>query len=246
MKTCRFGRLPRLALTVALTIGLVAPATASAGGNVQASPIGDPVWKLTDVNLFSAPIGTAASGYMEFGETMAAILPPPYYQFSPAQGITPGVPNPGPYIYDIRRGVAALGLQGDGRFTSGDFSDGNGVWVAYMVIPRRPGHAPQGSSPDFALGPIIPNRLFPIHVNGITERSGQPFDPFLASFTVPPLDALSPPFNVDGYSHFPVFIADNADFGPPPVAGDYRYEITMLDQNGDGWQVTVSFNVTST
>ena len=37
----------------------------------------------------------------------------------------------------------------------------------------------------------------------------------MTDFDVPPLDAINPPFDVDGHSHFPVFIADNTDFGPP-------------------------------
>jgi len=92
-------------------------------------------------------------------------------------------------------------------------------------------------------GPIIPNSLFPIHVEGVTTRNGQLFDAALVDFDVPALDAISSPFDVDGHSHFPLFIADNADFGPPGIdlVGDYTYEMTMLDVNGDGWSITIRF-----
>jgi hypothetical protein len=129
------------------------------------------------------------------------------------------------------------------RFNSTEFSNGNGVWLVWMNVPA-PGTT--GSSPDFASGSIIPNSLFPIHVEGVTSHNGRPFDPFLANFDVPALDQnLDPPFAVDGHSHFPVFIADNADFGPPGTRlnGSYRYLLTMTDTTGRGWRIKAHFAV---
>jgi hypothetical protein len=235
--------LPSLVVCLTFAVALAAPAVVSAAGNVQAKPIGNPTWKPTDLNLFTAPIGTAASGYAEFGETQVAILPEPNHRFHPALGIGPGDPHARPYNNEISRGLRSLGLPSGGHFTVEDFSDGNGIWLAYMVVPRRPGSAPRGSSPDFDFGPIIPNSLFPIDVTGFAERFGEPFS-VLAEFSVPPLDAsLDPPFDVDGHSHFPIFIADSIDFGPAGVDPDGRYEwtIRMLDQTGNGWEITVRF-----
>jgi hypothetical protein len=245
----RSGALMRyLAGCLTLAVALAAPAAASAAGNVQAKPIGDPIWNPTDLNLFTAPIGTASSGYAEFGETQQGILPEPYHRPHPALGIGPGDPHAGPYTHEIRRGLKSLGLQRGGQFTVADFSDGNGIWLAFMVIPRSPGSAPNGSSPDFDFGPIIPNSLFPIEVTGFAERFGEPFS-VLAAFGVPPLDAsLEPPFDVDGHSHFPIFIADNIDFGPADVdpSGRYEWTIRMLDQTGNGWEITVTFVIRQT
>jgi hypothetical protein len=78
---------PVLVLCLTLAVALAGPAAASAAGNVQAKPIGDPIWKPTDLNLFTAPIGTAASGYAEFAETQAKILPEPYHRPHPDLGI---------------------------------------------------------------------------------------------------------------------------------------------------------------
>ena len=66
-----------------------------------------------------------------------------------------------------------------------------------------------------------------------------------ADFDIPALDAIDPPFAVDGHSHLPVFIADNADFGPPEISlpGAYTYEITMLDNTDSGWSIEVSFTI---
>jgi hypothetical protein len=243
MRTRSKALLPYLVVGLSLAVALAAPAAASAAGNVQSKPIGHPVWKPTDLNLFTAPIGTAASGYAEFGETLQAILPEPYHRPHPDLGIGPGDPHAGPYNTEIRRGLQSLGLHPGGQFTVEDFSAGNGIWLAYMVVPRSPGSAPKGSSPDFDFGPIIPNTLFPIDVTGFSERFGEPFS-VLTDFSVPALDAsLDPPFDVDGHSHFPVFIADNIDFGPAGVdpAGRYEWTIRMLDQTGNGWEITVRF-----
>ena len=110
-----------------------------------------------------------------------------------------------------------------------------------MVVPN-PGTV--GSSPDFTSGPIIPNALFPIHVAGQTFRNNQPWDPYLLAFDVPPLtDQLSCPFSVDGHSHFPIFIADNASFGSGGPTGHYEYRVTMMDATGNGWSITVRFTV---
>ena len=227
-----------------LAVAFAAPGTTAAAGNVQAKPIGEPIWKPTDLNLFTAPIGTADTGYGEFGETQAAILPEPNHRPHPMLGIGPGAPHARPYNHEIRRGLKSLGLDRGGQFTVEDFSDGNGVWLAYMVVPMSHGSAPRGTSPDFDFGPIIPNSLFPIAVTGFAERFGKRFS-VLTDFSVPPLDAsLKPPFDVDGHSHFPIFVADNIDFGPdPPVdpAGRYEWTIRMLDRTGNGWKITVKF-----
>jgi hypothetical protein len=57
-------------------------------------------------------------------------------------------------------------------------------------------------------------------------------------------EQLSCPFNVDGHSHFPFFIADTSSFGPGgPVTGHYQFRITMTDATGNGWTITVKFAV---
>jgi hypothetical protein len=83
-------------------------------------------------------------------------------------------------------------------------------------------------------------------LTGTSERSGDLYDPVLADFDIPPLDAsLDPPFYVDGHSHFPVLLADNSDFGPAGVdpAGDYTWTVTMRDQTGSGWRITARFSI---
>lgn len=233
-------------VTALVALPAVAFAGSSAPGATQGvwlTPIGNPTWMPVDFHLFSAPIGTADTGYAEFLENALAILPPPNHSFHPDLGVGPGEPHQPPYDSEIAEGVASLGYHEGVRFHSTEFSNGNGVWLVWMNVPA-PGAT--GSSPDFASGAIIPNNLFPIHVEGVSSRNGRPFDPNLSIFDVPALDQnLDPPFTIDGHSHFPVFIADNADFGPPGIRliGSYRYRITMMDTTGSGWRINVHFAV---
>jgi len=242
----RFGLL--FALTLAIVVGF-APARlggAASGNVVRLTQIGHPMWHPVDFHMFSAPIGTATSGYAEFATTALAILPPPNHVYNPDLLVGPGAPHSPPYTNELAKGVANpdLGYDQGQRFSAAQFSNGNGVWVVWMNVPK-PGTT--GSSPDFASGPIIPNSVFPITVYGVTVRNGVSFNPFLVNASVPALNALTTPFNVDGASHFPMFIADNMDFGPAGTdpAGNYRYQMTMMDQQGNGWSIVADFTITS-
>jgi len=210
---------------------------------VRLTPIGNPIWKPVDFHLFSAPIGTAATGYAEFALTALALLPPPNHVFHPDLLVGPGAPHAPPYDSELADGVADLGLHEGVRFDTSEFSAGQGVYLSWMNVPS-PGTT--GSSPDFTSGPIVPNSLFPMHISGVSYHNNEVFDPFLADFSIPALDAsLTPPFAVDGPSHFPVFSADNADFGPAgaKLRGSYVYRYMMIDQTGNGWLIEAHFAV---
>jgi hypothetical protein len=248
----RFRRAGIAALAVAACLfsasaaGTASTPSMSHGGLsvVQIQRVGHPAWTPSDWHVFSAPIGTAADGYAEFGTTQQTILPPPHYVPYAGLGIGPGTPEAPPYTHDMATGVEQAGYDQGAIFGRQQFSTGQGVYFVFMVVPTR--HAGNvGSSPDFASGPIIPNVLFPISVTGVTYRDAQVFDPFLAGFSVPAINGppVDPPIDVDGFSHFPVFIADNADFGPPgtPLPGLYRYQVAMMDSTGSGWNISAYF-----
>lgn len=236
----------RCAVLVLVTVALVMlPAAALAAGpppaqGVRMTPIGQPTWSPVDFHLFAAPLGTAATGYQEFVETALAILPEPNHEFNASLMVGPGVPHAPPYTSEMAQGVAAQGYHQGVRFNQSEFSDGMGVFVVWMNVPA-PGTT--GSSPDFASGPIMPNELFPIHVEGTTTQNGKMFDPYLVNADVPALNTVG--FAVDGASHFPFYIADNADFGPPgaKLRGSYTYQITMVDTSGSGWRIEAHFAV---
>jgi hypothetical protein len=209
---------------------------------VRATPIGNPAWKPVDFHLFAAPVGTAATGYAEFGETALALLPPPNHVFHPDLLVGPGAPHPPPYDTELRDGVANLAFHEGVHFVSSEFSNGSGIYLVWMTVPA-PGAV--GSSPDFASGPIIPNSLFPMHLVAISEHNGKLYSTPGDNY-VPPLDAsLDPPFDVDGPSHFPFFLADNADFSltGAKLNGSFQWTITMTDITGNGWHIEVHFTI---
>jgi hypothetical protein len=148
--------------------------------------------------------------------------------------------------HDIADGVGNAGYRQGPVFAPQQFSNGQGVWLTYMVVPSSTSRY-VGSSPDFTSGPIIPNSLFPITVNAVTGHNAAIYDPNLAAFPVPALTdpCVVPPLNVAGYSHFPIFLADNSDFGPPDarLPGKYDYSVTMIDSTGNGWRISATFVV---
>lgn len=237
----------RSALRVLLTCTIVLlPTVALAAGppptqGVHITPIGSPTWRPVDFHLFSAPVGTVDTGYAEFFETMQGLLPPPNHEYHPDLTIGPGAAHQPPYDGEMAAGVADQGYREGVRFNQAEFSNGMGVWTTWMNVPY-PGTT--GSSPDFVSGPVIPNSLFPIHVNATSTHNGAPFS-LVFDGDVPALDAVDPPFNVDGHSHFPFFLADNVDFGPPggKLRGSYTWEVTMTDTSGSGWRISVHFAV---
>ena len=235
-----------LVVTPAVPVTVAHATTTSAATIVQFQSIGNPAWIPVDPHVFTAPIGTAADGYAEFGRTLATVLPPPHYQSYECLGIGPGTPEAPPYTHDVASGVRGAGYPEGSQFAQQGFSNGQGVLAAFMVIPTA-NTSNVGSSPDYALGPIIPNALFPISVNGVTRRDAATYDPALASFSVPALTdpCVTPAFTVDGSSHFPIFLADNSDFGPPGsrLPGGYEYDVTMVDSTGSGWRITARFTV---
>lgn len=213
-------------------------------GQIRLNRIGHPIWKPVDFQVFTAPIGTASDGYAGFANTAFSMLPEPNHAFHPDLLVGPGSPHAPPYDAELTRGLAANDYPSRRNFSVAEFSNGQAVYVVWMNV-AHPGTT--GSSPDFASGPIIPHSLFPIHVAGTAFRNGRVWDPFLGTFDVPALNAVNPPFNVDGHSHFPLFFADNMDFAPPNTnaTGDYEFRVRMTDTSGNGWDIRARFKVSN-
>ena len=63
---------------------------------------------------------------------------------------------------------------------------------------------------------------------------------------MPPLTPdLEPPFDVDGHSHFPLFVTTNDCVRQAVIdlRGFYRYDYTLVDTTGAGWRVQARFLV---
>lgn len=198
---------------------------------VELEKVGNPAWGPVDFHNVAAP-------YHKAFDAMQAILPPPNHSTHPQLGLSPGAPHAGPYDHEIAEGVAAQGLTDAWVLTKQEFTHGR--LVAWMMAPLD--GAPLGRSPDSNLGPIIPNAVFPIHVqlqyakDNVVEAA--------ASFDVPALDDhLNPPFFVDGHSHFPLYTNDAAAFYSHPTPGAHLISGTLIDAAGEGWRLKVPYTV---
>lgn len=202
---------------------------AQAGAEFSLTPIGSPIWKPVDIHLFTAPMGSGPD-YREFYDTIDGLLAEMYHKG--------GESDAPPYDRVLAKAVASRRYAEQGQYTRAQFSAGKGVFLAWMMVPA-PGIT--GSSPDFAMGPVIPRAAFPISVNSLALRDGVTYDPQLYKDEI----AFNAP-QPDGSSHFPIFIADNSDFGPPgtPVEGRYEYQVTLTDKQGQGWTLSAKFQVT--
>lgn len=231
--------------TAAPTGPVVVPPTLQ---GLRLAPIGHPTWKPVDFHLFAAPYGKTATGYASLDQTALAVLSEPNHKPVPGLlSVGPGAPHAPPYTAEIAAGVVAAGYHEGVRFTTSEFSEGMGVYLAWMNVPIE---GTTGSSPDFDSGPIIPNNLFPFFIIGKTVHNGREFDG--DSLATQPLAAPNKSgFNVDGASHLPGFVAANADFGPSgtPLVGSYTYRIEINDTAvpmatwGPGWRIEVDFTI---
>jgi hypothetical protein len=229
-------RTPALFLVALLAVG----ASATARAAVILTTIGSPTFVPTDFHVFAAPFGTATSGYAEFNQTQEALLPPPNHIPVSGLGIGPGAPHAGPYDQEIGQGVAANGFVESTTFTTAQYSNGVGVFLAFMLVPGA--GSPIGPSPDFASGPTLPDPPFPLMIDGRTLTNGTVNDVLAQPFTVPALDTITG-FAGLNHSHIPLFFGDNIDFATRLVTGSYEYQISILDVNGNGYLVTAPFEL---
>src|SRR5262245_7505192 len=125
----RFSRLAAFIVSVLSFTGGAAQAA-----DVTFTPIGSPVWQPVGGELFSAPIGTALDNFAEFVDTQGKLMPSPNHQILNGV-VVPGSAHAGPYDGEMSAGVTAQSYKRGPLFTAADFSNGNGVWVAFIVIP---------------------------------------------------------------------------------------------------------------
>lgn len=209
--------------------------------------LGKPCFRPVDFHLFSADI----TDFFGLLTGPHGLLPEPNHQFHPDLGVGPGMPHNPPYNREIKAGLARLELVDQRRFTPEEFQLPKAILFAFMVLPLDQSDCPRGSSPDFAEGPVIPNVLFtadPAPDSVLASRStffrrGEVFD---RAFTLDlrRLDRITPPLEVDGHSHIPVFLATASDFGPEgAIEGPYAIHSALVDHAGNGWDMTLRFEI---
>jgi len=219
---------------------------------ISVTRFGDPVWEPVDLHLITAPVGDGEGdpAFGEFKTTATTILPEPNHKFNPLLFVGPGAPHSG-FDTEIGDGIAAAGYKEGNVFTVAEFSPLAGVILTWMNVAGP--NAPVGTdpavpdTPDYDIGPTISNDLFPITGLYTVRRNGELYEP--TDDTNPPLpplgDNINPPFDVEGYSHFPFYLAGSTLFADPsqPAVGDYNYNVKLQDQAGNGYVIEADFSI---
>ncbi len=201
--------------------------------------IGSPLWEPTGVLAITGEIGTDLDQYVEF---LSSFVEPNHAWDDNDFLVGPAVAHPGPYDDELFELATTAGYVAKQTFTAAEFTAPNGVTVMMNFVPSA--GAATGSSFDFASGPIIPNALFPVDVDGGLFRDGVIYDDALEN-TFAGFHNLTPPIVKDGASHFVWFFGESTLFGPEdtPATGSYQIKVNFIDSSGAGWRVTVPFTV---
>ena len=204
----------------------------------QITRIGDPVYKPVGFTPF------AVDDSSDLLDTWKAILPEPnHVHIGPTK--LPGQPHQGPYDTELSEGVAAAGHLITDVFTVEEFTSGMTIY-AYSLVPTS--HAPNGRSPDFSDGPVIPNEILPITItmnvlkdgNPIFDDSGISVVESLSSYDQMRLDnGQTTEFAGLNWSHMPLFPFVNNSSG----SGQYEWTMNMQDVTGNGWDFRLPFTV---
>lgn len=220
-----------LIAAVALVATLSAPAVAQPP-TVGLTQVGSPIWRPVDFQVFTAPAAPFPSAY---NATLDRLLP--------LEG--PGVaftPHAGPYDTELSRNAAAAGLVSKSVFNESDITfSPNAVNISLMMVPS-PGVI--GSSRDFTSGPVIPNTALPINSNVDMYRNGVLVDRLLGAD-----GALNPRGGDAGFtgaSHrSPSIVVWHPwdDALTAPAQGSYEMRWSMIDNAGNGWNMSIPFTV---
>jgi hypothetical protein len=224
---------------------------AGSGGQPDEAPVGPhckscsvtqlktPVWRFASAVLSVAPIGSAALGNESYFEWLAKLFSPQHQLVDYIYG--PGLSHPPPYDDELFQLLTVAGGTPQQSFTAAEFGAPNGIALMLTMAPNA--NAPVGSSVDFDSGPIIPNQLFPLFIDGNLYRNGVLYDGEFDNF-YPGYNSLSTPIEKDGPSHSILLFAENSSYVPNiESAGSYVFRISVVDASEAGWVLDVPFTV---
>lgn len=199
---------------------------------VQVEPIGAPTWEPRGFVQTSirAPNGLEAP--------LTELLAPGHLFADGA--LYWGEAHDPPYDAELGSSMRRARCTSGQTFTVDEFSAPS-AWVLLFVLVPTAG-ASEGTSPDFLLGPILGDEVYPIASTGDLTRDGELFDPDFDGQWAG-MEDLGVPFS--GFSHQIIMNYSNADAGPPGTdpPGHYVFELELLDDTGNGWRIESAFDV---
>lgn len=223
--------LTRFAPLLSLCALLLASPELSAAPIIGLTKVGNPVWKVGDFQLFTAPASTFPDAFFA---TLDAMLP------LEGPGVATYTPHPGPYNNELSTNAAAAGFVSSNVFQQSAITfDPNGVYFMYMMLPD-PGIT--GSSRDFASGPIIPNSLFPFTSNATMWLDGAKVETLQDNLQ---LNVRNGDLPYQGQSHrapSQVVWYPWADSNAGPL-GSHEIRLSVRDNGGNGYDMVAAFKV---
>lgn len=121
-----------------------------ARGEVAVTPVGTPVFNLVDTHVYSAATDSFSSLFPKHFPTRVVHAPP--------------------YDQEYTDGLALTGFPEKEAFSVSEFTSPSAVHLGYVLVPQS--NAPTGSTQDYASGPIIPNGILPISIQGDVFLNG--------------------------------------------------------------------------
>jgi hypothetical protein len=203
----------------------------------EATAMGDPLWQPVDMLITSGLIGFNGAKESPFAATLGQIFMPLHRVDTTSMVIAPGEAHRPPYGGELPTLVTNAGFRLAQSLDAWEVSAPGGVILAMTAVPTEA--APFGASADFTNGRIVPNTVFPIHIDGEMTRDGMAYDSAFDS------DFPGPGGGGDGASHWFFVAGENESWGPPgtPVPGSYVFTLTLTDATGAGWVVRIPYTV---
>jgi hypothetical protein len=218
--------------------------TASDAGCFQIDPettVGTPSWKLGELHVFAAPLGTPNDTNTTLNQSFSAVLGPSHVFDSTMNLFKSAYAHAGPYAQEVATGLADAGFPADGCFALSDLTAPRGIFISMNIVPSNT--ASMGTSfeePNVA--PIIDGYDMTVDA-----------DLFINGVLVDPdFDSLYPKVNfvygypnpsLDGWGHKILNWAESQAFSKNPLtAGDYSLVIRVT-MNSAKTTDTVRFRV---
>jgi hypothetical protein len=203
------------------------------------TPIGCPTWEPAGAVVMA---GTVGSGTALILDAWLAPILAPNHRFQQVY-LVPAAVHAGPYDEEPYAMTTAANVVLKQSFSVAEYTAPMGVVVLVNLVPSA--GAPQGSSFDFASGPIIPNDNFPITIDGKFLRNGIDYDPF-SDISFYGFDEINPPVAGagDGPSHYVLHFGESSAAVPSvPADGTYEFQVRALDTRNNGWSMVIPFTV---
>ena len=172
-------------------------------GAVTVTTVGTPVYQVVDSHLYAAPTDSFPSLFPNHFPTRIVHGPP--------------------YDQEYSDGLTLTGYPQKEVYNVAEFTDPSAVHLGYVLVPNST--APPGSTFDYASGPIIPNDIFPITIQGDVYLNGALYEQNAFNISLPAQAGF------DGRSHFLAHVLPGLQIEQrdPVIAADGQQSSCAVD-----------------